>query len=301
MRPPKINNTEALSHPQIATTESAGRLDTSEPEAPNFTLSSELLNEAVDTGLGPTSVKLVHPEFPGVVIRQLHPGRIAMARADDPTRTVTRNEAGFIDSIRQKYRDHYGELSSHDIEVPSFSVLQGEDGEVRIVTHKVLGVPLEEALAKNLPGAIAGLNKDVHGELGYLRAVKKRGTGLYLSDTAGLQQRMFGHYAGETENDDRVILIDIDPDEEEGFRQVSELEDAETYLDSVTKLAFDIVKAESLTRTTGMQSSRQAVRAELERIISNERGRAGQLARDVLHRLDTDDVESLQEYMDLGF
>ncbi len=262
---------------------------------PNFTLSRELLNGAVVTGIGPTSSKLIHPNFPGVLIRQLHPDLITELNKMEPGRIEKRTEETFIDTLRQSYRDNYSEVSAHGIEVTPFSVLQKHDGEISIVAHKVFGLPLEKALTRKMPGIIEGVDRALCGNVSYLRAARQR-DGEYLFDKVGISQFMFGHYAGETEADDRVIFVDLDVGDD-ALHAVTELHKSSNLLISLITLAYDILRAEAMTGLGGLRASRRMVREELQGIVRNGQSEStSKYAAGILAAFDANDLELITAY-----
>ncbi|MFI5270705.1 MAG: hypothetical protein ACHQT9_01505 [Candidatus Saccharimonadales bacterium] len=265
----------------------------------DFVLTRELLEGAVDTKQGPTSAKLAHPEFPAVIVRQLQLKRVADLNMFIPGRVGIRTQEGFIEGLRDKYRTHYQELRNHGIEVPEFAVMADENGETKIITHKVIGMPLEDAVKMELPGAIEGLHQSIFHQVSYLKAMQDKGEdGEYLADIIGAKQRMFGHYTGETEAEDRVILVDINPDDEEDFQPANTLKDLGMYLAWLISMAVDVVKAEAASKVRPENSARGLLRAEMSQIADDQTysDSTRKFALDTINAFDANDIAKLSDF-----
>jgi hypothetical protein len=181
------------------------------------------------------------------------------------------------------------------METRPFSLVE-HDGEVNIITQKVHGTPLVAALGEQIPGILEKTDELICGQLGYLKDKRAAREGIYPHDAVGIEQFMFGHLAGESAKDDRIIYVDLDPSGE-AFVPVEELHDSRKYLREIGFLAQDTLQAESLVQAQGMVHARQSIREEFANIIDEVKTAepaVAQNARAMLEAFDVGDLEKIE-------
>lgn len=262
-------------------------------QKPNFVLTREMIGAAVDAGHGHNTDKLVNQDFPEVYIRRLKPE--AMTSRDDPN--VRPGHEQPIDGLRQNYRDQYDELRSFGVEVPPFKIVE-DKGEIVIITQKVHGVAVTEIKDSQDPKLLKSLDKTIAGEVDYIKA-QRTNDGEYAIDARGIGQLMYGHYDGETTDDDRVIMVDIDPNDY-AFESARELKSDGVFLGEITILAAESLTFEQDNPSLELTEAKQRIVTEITAIKeTSDREHVIRQAQKLLDAVGSRDAATLQQLAEI--
>ena len=228
----------------------------------NFTLTRDLLASLPEPETAADTARFTPDEAPELVIRA---GRenVVLAGIED-----TEDGRKQLDKIRADYRIAYGDMETFGIEVLPFQILQ-RDSELVIATRKVHGTTALEAVTADPDKLNLLCDSVLAGQVEYLEAARRNDT-LVAPDAIGLEQFMYGRYAGDS-GENRLLLVDLDPSPK-SIANGSSLEDPHEIYSLLQRVGENVLRLQSIqNRENILPKASECFLQGMESLLTNPR------------------------------